>query len=85
MEVIGEVVGVAQNGISPALLVQGYGNFVKFPGSKLAAHAPGQRSPRWTQRAHLVVLDLSHQHVEDTLLALVSKGGVSMGLSLKAR
>ena len=40
---------------------------------------------RWTQRAHLVVLDLSHQRVEGTLLALVSKGWVSMGLGLKAR
>ena len=32
-----------------------------------------------------MVLDLSHQHVEDTLLALVSRGWVSMGLGLKAR
>ena len=40
---------------------------------------------RWTQRAHLVVLDLSHQLVEGTLLALVSRGWVSMGLGLKAR
>ena len=40
---------------------------------------------RWTQRAHLVVLDLSHERVDGTLLALVSKGWVSMGLGLKAR
>ena len=40
---------------------------------------------RCTRRAHLVVLDLSHQHVEGTLLALVNRGWVSMGLSLKAR
>ena len=31
------------------------------------------------------MLDLSHQHVEGTLLALVNRGWVSMGLSLKAR
>ena len=40
---------------------------------------------RWTQCAHLLVLDLSHQRVEGTLLALVSKGWVSMGLGMKAR
>ena len=40
---------------------------------------------RCTQRAHLVVLDLSHQGAEGTLLALVSRGWVSMGLGLKAR
>ena len=36
---------------------------------------------RWTQCAHLVVLDLSHQRVEGTLLALVSRGWMSMGLA----
>ena len=40
---------------------------------------------RWTQHAHLVVLDLSHERVEGTLLALVSRGWVSMGFGLKAR
>ena len=40
---------------------------------------------RWTHCAHLVVLDLSHQCVEGTLLTLVSRGWVSMGLVLKAR
>ena len=34
---------------------------------------------------NLVVWDLSHQSVEGTLLALVSRGWVSMGLRLKAR
>ena len=33
MGVIQEVAGAAQNGVSPALLVQGQGIFVKFPGS----------------------------------------------------
>ena len=40
---------------------------------------------RCTQRAHLVVLDLSHKGAEGTLLALVSRDWVSMGLGLKAR
>ena len=33
MGVIQEVAGAAQNGVSPALLVQGLGIFVNFPGS----------------------------------------------------
>ena len=38
----------------------------------------------WAQRAHLVLLDLSHQSVEGTLHALESRGWVSVGLGLGA-
>ena len=84
MGVIGEVADVAQNGITPALLVQGKGIFVKFPGSHTCSSRTWTTLTWWTQREHLLVLDLSHQRVERTLLARVSTGWVSMGLGLKA-
>ena len=63
----------------------GRGFLLNFLGPKLGARAAGPPAPGGLSvRAPLVVLDLSHQRVENTLLALVSRGWVSMGLGLKA-
>ena len=58
---------------------------MKFPGSHTCSSCTWATRTRWTQPAHLVVLDNSHQHMEGILLTLVSRGWVSMGLGMKAR
>ena len=45
----------------------------------------GNANTEMVGKTSFVVLDLSQQHVEGTLLALVSRGWVNMGLGLKAR
>ena len=51
----------------------------------LAAHAAWATLTWQAQLAHLVLVDLLHQCVEDILHALVSRDWVSVGLSLGAK
>ena len=57
---------------------------LNFLGPTLAAHTPGPPSPGGLS-VHTLWCWISHQRVEGTLLTLVSRGWVSMGLGLKAR
>ena len=61
----------------------GRGFLLNFLGPTLAAHATGPPSAGGLS-VHTLWCWISHQRVEGTLLALVSRGWVSMGLGMNA-
>ena len=62
----------------------GRGFLLNFLGPTLAAHAPGPPSSGGLS-VHTLWCWISQQRVEGTLLALVSRGLLSMGLGMMAR